>query len=166
MCRPILCPTLLRFPLLVAVLQGSSRWIPSESHSRAGRSAQRSSQAARTPLRRSTPARASHAPLCCGARARFDAGRKCYVAICKETRHSGQQNHGITNSSDSDKSRHFSGVDGYGEVSRLTSSVLILMPYTVTSLLLMFTRRVVVCVAPTINSNSVDKAVLGGEQHS
>ena len=26
----------------------------------------------------------------------------------------------------------------------------------------MFTRRVVVCVAPTINSNSVDKAVLGG----
>ena len=34
------------------------------------------------------------------------------------------------------------------------------------ALLLMFTRRVVACVAPTINSNSADKEVLGGEQHS
>ena len=30
----------------------------------------------------------------------------------------------------------------------------------------LFTRRVVACVAPTINSNSVDKGALGGEQHS
>ena len=35
-------------------------------------------------------------------------------------------------------------------------------PKRACAVLLMFTRRVVACVAPTINSNSVDKAVLGG----